>query len=84
MQLRPADARPRLASLVTSRTATREPLRAAPPLRHVLANAGVPRRTAQVATRQSDPSITANVYNDPKLLEVADAVTSLPDLPLDR
>ena len=30
----------------------------------------------------SDPSLTANVYTDPKLLGVAGAVPSLPDLPL--
>ena len=32
--------------------------------------------------RHSDPSLTANVYTDPKLLDVAGAVASLPDLPL--
>lgn len=32
--------------------------------------------------RHSDPSLTANVYTDPKLLHVAGAVASLPDLPL--
>mgnify|MGYP002790571039 FL=1 len=44
--------------------------------------AGVPLRTAQAAMRHSDPSLTANVYTDPKLLDVAGAVASLPDLPL--
>ena len=39
-------------------------------------------RTAQAAMRHSDPSLTANVYTDPKLLDVAGAVASLPDLPL--
>lgn len=34
------------------------------------------------AMRHSDPSLTANVYTDPKLLDVAGAVASLPDLPL--
>jgi hypothetical protein len=29
-----------------------------------------------------NPSFTANVYTDPKLLDVAGAVASLPDLPL--
>jgi hypothetical protein len=43
---------------------------------------GVPLRTAQDAMRRSDPSLTANVYTDPKLLDVAGAVASLPDLPL--
>jgi hypothetical protein len=32
--------------------------------------------------RHSDPSLTANGYIDPKLLDVAGAVASLPDLPL--
>ncbi len=41
-------------------------------------------RTAQAAMRHSDPSLTANVYTDPKLLDVAGTVASLPDLPLDR
>jgi integrase len=48
-----------------------------------LSKAGVPLRTAQAAMRHSDPSLTANVYTDPKLLDVAGAVASLPDLPLD-
>ena len=56
-------------------------------LRHTfgthLSKAGVPLRTAQAAMRHSDPSLTANVYTDPKLLDVAGAVASLPDLPLD-
>ena len=55
-------------------------------LRHTfgthLSKAGVPLRTAQAAMRHSDPSLTANVYADPKLLDVAGAVASLPDLPL--
>ncbi|MFO0493402.1 MAG: tyrosine-type recombinase/integrase, partial [bacterium] len=55
-------------------------------LRHTfgthLSKAGVPLRTAQAAMRHSDPSLTANVYTDPKLLDVAEAVASLPDLPL--
>jgi integrase len=57
-------------------------------LRHTfgthLSKAGVPLRTAQAAMRHSDPSLTANVYTDPKLLDVAGAVASLPDLPLNR
>ena len=44
--------------------------------------AGVPLRTAQAALRHSDPSLTANVYTDPKLLDVAGAAESLLDLPL--
>ena len=55
-------------------------------LRHTfgthLSKAGVSLRTAQAAMRHSDPSLTANVYTDPKLLDVAGAVASLPDLPL--
>lgn len=55
-------------------------------LRHTfgthLSKAGVPLRTAQAAMRHSDPSLTAKVYTDPKLLDVAGAVASLPDLPL--
>ncbi|HRQ74691.1 MAG TPA: site-specific integrase [Phycisphaerales bacterium] len=57
-------------------------------LRHTfgthLSKAGVPLRTAQAAMRHSDPSLTANVYTDPKLLDVAAAVASLPDLPLSK
>jgi len=34
--------------------------------------------------RHSDPSLTANVYTDPQLLDVARAVASLPDLPLGK
>ena len=39
--------------------------------------AGVPLRTAQAALRHSDPSLTVNVYTDPKLLDVAGAVEAL-------
>lgn len=57
-------------------------------LRHTfgthLSKPGVPLRTAQAAKRHSDPSLTANVYSDPKLLDVAGAVASLPDLPLGK
>ena len=56
-------------------------------LRHtfgsLLSKAGVPLRTAQAAMRHSDPSLTANVYTDPRLLDVSGAVESLPALPLD-
>lgn len=55
-------------------------------LRHTfgthLSKAGVTLQTAQAAMRHSDPSLTANVYTDPKLLDVAGAGASLPDLPL--
>ena len=55
-------------------------------LRHTFgthqSKAGVPLRTAQAAMRHSDPSLTANVYTDSKLLQVAGAAASLPDLPL--
>ena len=47
-----------------------------------LSKGGVPLRTAQAAMRHSDPKLTANVYTDPKLLDVADALKSLPVLPL--
>lgn len=53
-------------------------------LRHTfgthLSKAGVPLRTAQAAMRHSDPSLTANVYTDPKLLDVAGALNALPRL----
>jgi integrase len=43
-----------------------------------LCKAGVPLRTAQAAMRHSDPKLTANVYTDPALLDVAGAIESLP------
>lgn len=49
----------------------------------LLSRGGVPLRTAQAAMRHSDPSLTANVYTDPKLLDVAGALDALPALPLD-
>ena len=49
----------------------------------LLSRGGVPLRTAQAAMRHSDPSLTANVYTDPQLLDVAGALDSLPALPLD-
>jgi integrase len=49
----------------------------------LLSRGGVPLRTAQAAMRHSDPSLTANVYTDPKLLDVAGALDALPKLPLD-
>ncbi len=51
-------------------------------LRHtfgtLLSKGGVPLRTAQAAMRHSDPSLTANVYTDPRLLDVAGAMDALP------
>jgi hypothetical protein len=41
---------------------------------------GAPLRTPQAALRHSDPSLTANVYTDPKLLDVAGALEVLPRL----
>jgi hypothetical protein len=49
----------------------------------LLSKGGVPLRTAQAAMRHSDPSLTANVYTDPRLLDVAGAMDALPSLPLD-
>lgn len=45
-----------------------------------LCAAGVPLRTAQAAMRHSKPELTANVYTDPKLLDVAGAINALPSL----
>ena len=47
-----------------------------------LCAAGVPLRTAQAAMRHSKPELTANIYTDPKLLDVAGAIDALPALPL--
>ena len=49
----------------------------------LLSKGGVSLRTAQEAMRHSDPSLTANVYTDPRLLNVHSAVEALPALPLD-
>jgi integrase len=53
-------------------------------LRHTfgthLSKAGIPLRTAQAAMRHSDPSLTANVYTDPRMLDVAGALEALPRL----
>ncbi len=46
----------------------------------LLSKGGVPLRTAQAAMRHSDPSLTANVYTDPKLLDVSGALDALPTL----
>jgi hypothetical protein len=48
----------------------------------LLSKAGVAPRTAQAAMRHSTINLTMNVYTDPKLLDVAGAVESLPSLPL--
>ncbi|MGB2985487.1 MAG: site-specific integrase, partial [Phycisphaerae bacterium] len=47
-----------------------------------LSAAGVPLRTAQAAMRHSKPELTANIYTDPKLLDVAGAIDILPALAL--
>ncbi len=47
-----------------------------------LCAAGVPLRTAQAAMRHSKPELTANIYTDPKLLDVAGAIAVLPALKL--
>jgi integrase len=56
-------------------------------LRHtfgtLLSANGVAPRTAQEAMRHSRIDLTMNVYTDPKLLNVAEAVEALPALPLD-
>src|SRR6516225_1062386 len=49
----------------------------------LLSKGGVPLRTAQAAMRHSDPSLTANVYTDPRLLDISGALDALPSLPLD-
>ena len=56
-------------------------------LRHtfctLMSKGGVSLRTAQAAMRHSDPKLTANIYTDPVLLDVAGALDVLPELPLD-
>ncbi len=49
----------------------------------LLSKGGVPLRTAQAAMRHSDRSLTANVYTDPRLLDVSGVLDALPSLPLD-
>lgn len=48
-----------------------------------LSKAGVPLRTAQAAMRHSKPELAANVYTDPRLLDVVGALAALPLLPLE-
>ncbi len=56
-------------------------------LRHtygtLLSAGGVAPRTAQAAMRHSTIDLTMNVYTDPRALDVAAALDSLPELPLD-
>ncbi len=56
-------------------------------LRHsfgtLLSKGGVAPRTAQAAMRHAKIDMTMNVYTDPKLLDVAGALDTLPALPLD-
>ncbi|MDB5297243.1 MAG: hypothetical protein JWO31_3226 [Phycisphaerales bacterium] len=47
-----------------------------------LSKGGVSLRTAQAAMRHSRPDLTANVYTDPRLLDVAGALDVLPELSL--
>ena len=57
-------------------------------LRHsfgtLLSTSGVSPRTAQQAMRHSEIDLTMEVYTDPKLLDVAGAIESLPVLPIPR
>ncbi len=50
----------------------------------LLSKGGVAPRTAQAAMRHSSIDLTMNVYTDPKLLDVAGALDSLPNLSLDH
>jgi len=49
----------------------------------LLGRGGGSLRTTQAAMRHSNPTLTANVYTDPKLLDVSGALDALPSLPLD-
>ena len=55
-------------------------------LRHtfgtLLSKGGVSPRTAQAAMRHSKIDLTMNVYTDPRLMDVAGAIESLPMLPI--
>ena len=55
-------------------------------LRHTfgthLSKAGVAPRVAQAAMRHSDIALTMNTYTDPRLLDMNQAVESLPSIPL--
>jgi integrase len=48
----------------------------------LLGRGGVSLRTTQAAMRHSNPTLTANVYTDQKLLDVQGALDALPSLPL--
>ena len=49
----------------------------------MLSTSGVAPRTAQAAMRHSSIDLTMNAYTDPRLLDVAGALDSLPTLSLD-
>ena len=48
----------------------------------MLSTSGVSPRSAQAAMRHSSIDLTMNIYTDPKLLDIAGAMDSLPLLPL--
>jgi hypothetical protein len=48
----------------------------------LLGRGGVSLRSTQAAMRHSDPKRTANVYTEPKLLDVQGALDALPSLPI--
>jgi len=50
----------------------------------LLSKGGVAPRTAQAAMRHSTIDLTMNAYTDPRLLDVAEALGSLPMLPLNN
>ena len=47
-----------------------------------LCAAGIPLRVVQSAMRHATPELTANIYTDPKLLDIAGAINALPALAL--
>ena len=49
----------------------------------LLSKGGVAPRVAQSAMRHSSIDLTMNVYTDPKVLDVAEALNAVPTLPLD-
>ena len=50
----------------------------------MLSTTGAGPRTAQAAMRHSDISLTMGIYTDPKMLDVKEAISKLPSLPLPR
>ena len=66
------------------RLGIRDAVEAIAQLGTLLSKGGVTPRTAQAAMRHSSLDLTMNVYTDPRLLDVAGALESLPDLPLDE